>query len=119
MGKSQRSNDPSSTRHRTIPSTTTTMKIAIVSLFLVAAVSVNGEVLTANGMNDIDSIIGTIDNIGKGATDLNTMESRLKGLAGQKDKVEGAFNALKTNLDKTTLGTNPENNDHRNVAVNW
>ena len=95
------------------------MKIAIVSLFLVAAVSVNGEVLTANGMNDIDSIIGTIDNIGKGATDLNTMESRLKGLAGQKDKVEGAFNALKTNLDKTTLGTNSENNDHRNVAVNW
>jgi len=113
----QRSNDPSSTRHRTIPSTTTTMKIAIVSLFLVAAVSVNGEVLTANGMNEIDSIIGTIDNMAKGATDLNTMESRLQGLAGQKDKVEGAFNALKTNLDKTKLGTNSAANDHENVAV--
>jgi len=115
----QRSNDPSSTRHRTIPSTTTTMKFAIVSLFLVAAVSVNGEVLTANGMNDIDSIIGTIDNMAKGATDLNTMESRLQGLSLQKDKVDSAFNALKTNLDKNNLGTNSAANDHDNVPVTW
>merc|ERR1711973_940443 len=114
-----RSNDQSCTKHRTIPSTTSTMKIAIVSLFLVAAVSVNGEVLTANGMNEIDSIIGTIDNMAKGATDLNTMESRLQGLAGQKTKVEGAFNALKTNLDKPKLGTDSANNDHRNVVVDW
>ena len=95
------------------------MKFAIVSLFLVAAVSVNGEVLTANGMSDIDSIIGTIDNIGKGATDLNTMESRLQGLSLQKDKVDSAFNALKTNLDKNNLGTNSAANDHDNVPVTW
>merc|ERR1712055_193334 len=114
----QRSNDPSSTRHRTITSTTTTMKIAIVSLVLVAAVSVNGGVLTANGMTAIDTIIGNIDNMSKGATDLNTMEKRLEGLADQKDEVSNALKALTDNLDKKDLGTNSKDNTHKNMKWN-
>merc|ERR1711921_56923 len=114
----QRSNDPSSTRHRTILSITTTMKIAIVSLVLVAAVSVNGAVLSGNGMSDIESIIGTIDNMSKGATDLNTMEARLEGLAGKKETIDNAFAALKDNLDKNNLGTNSEDNSHANLKWN-
>merc|ERR1712029_415645 len=113
----QRSNDPSSTRHRTILSITTTMKIAIVSLVLVAAVSVNGAVLSGNGMSDIESIIGTIDNMSKGATDLNTMEARLEGLSTKKDTVEKAFAALKDNLDKNNLGTNSAGNLHTNKKL--
>merc|ERR1712112_662945 len=113
----QRSNDPSSTRHRTILSITTTMKIAIVSLVLVAAVSVNGAVLSGNGMSDIESIIGTIDNMSKGATDLNTMEARLEGLAGKKETVDNAFAALKNNLDKNNLGTNSAGNLHTNKQL--
>merc|ERR1712243_464621 len=112
----QRSNDPSSTRHRTILSITTTMKIAIVSLVLVAAVSVNGAVLSGNGMSDIESIIGTIDNMSKGATDLNTMEARLEGLSTKKDTVEKAFAALKDNLDNN-LGTNSAGNLHTNKKL--
>merc|ERR1712112_550945 len=85
-----RSNDQSRTRHRTIPSTTSTMKIAIVSLVLVAAVSVNGGVLQGNGMAAIDSIIDTIDKMSDGATDLN----------------------------KANLGTNTEANEHTNKMQN-
>merc|ERR1712234_70311 len=114
----QRSNDPSSTRHRTTLSITTTMKIAIVSLVLVAAVSVNGAVLSGNGMSDIESIIGTIDNMSKGATDLNTMEARLEGLSTKKDTIDSAFAALKNNLDKTKLGTNSADNKHDNLKWN-
>merc|ERR1711878_257932 len=99
----QRSNDPSSTRHRTITSTTTTtMKIAIVSLVLVAAVSVNGGVLSSNGMS--------------------TMEKRLKGLEAQKTDVENALSALTDNLNKENLGSNSKNNDHTNKKKegdNW
>merc|ERR1712136_323276 len=113
----QRSNDPSSTRHRTILSITTTMKIAIVSLVLVAAVSVNGAVLSGNGMSDIESIIGTIDNMSKGATDLNTMEARLEGLSTKKDTIDNAFAALKDNLDKNNLGTNSAGNLHTNKQL--
>ena len=94
------------------------MKIAIVSLVLVAAVSVNGGVLTANGMSEINTIIGNIDNMSKGATDLNTMEKRLQGLAGQKDEVSNALKALTNNLDKKDLGTNSKNNDHANLKWN-
>merc|ERR1712112_389191 len=111
-----RSNDQSCTRHRTIPSTTSTMKIAIVSLVLVAAVSVNGGVLQGNGMAAIDSIIDTIDKMSDGATDLNTMESRLKGLQDQQGQITNAFTALKTNLNKDNLGTNSANNEHANMA---
>merc|ERR1711972_946937 len=110
-----RSNDQSCTKHRTITSKTSTMKIAIVSLVLVAAVSVNGAVLSGNGMSAIESIIGTIDNMSKGATDLNTMEARLEGLAGKKETVDNAFAALKNNLDKTKLGTNSADNSHDNL----
>merc|ERR1712098_152081 len=112
-----RSNDQSCTKHRTIPSTTSTMKIAIVSLVLVAAVSVNGAVLSGNGMSAIESIIGTIDNMSKGATDLNTMEARLEGLAGKKETIDNAFAALKDNLDKTKLGTNSAGNPHTNKKL--
>ena len=94
------------------------MKIAIVSLVLVAAVSVNGAVLSGNGMSDIESIIGTIDNMSKGATDLNTMEARLQGLSGKKDTIDSAFAALKNNLDKTKLGTNSADNSHDNLKWN-
>ena len=94
------------------------MKIAIVSLVLVAAVSVNGGVLTENGMSEINTIIGNIDNMSKGATDLNTMEKRLQGLAGQKDEVSNALKALTNNLDKKDLGTNSKNNDHANLKWN-
>ena len=94
------------------------MKIAIVSLVLVAAVSVNGAVLSGNGMSDIESIIGTIDNMSKGATDLNTMEARLEGLSGKKDTIDSAFAALKNNLDKTKLGTNSADNKHDNLKWN-
>merc|ERR1712029_731465 len=113
----QRSTDPSSTTHRTTPSTTPTMKIAIVALVLVAAVSVNGGVLSGNGMDDIDSIIDSIVSMSAGATDLNTMESRLKGLEAQKSQIDNALAALKTNLDKTDLGTNSAKNTHANVEV--
>merc|ERR1712203_1236902 len=118
----QRSNDPSSTRHRTITSTTTTMKIAIVSLVLVAAVSVNGGVLTENGMTAIDTIISNIDGMSKAATDLNTMESRLEGLEAQQTQISSALTALTTNLNKENLGTNTKNNDHTNKKAdgdNW
>merc|ERR1719312_1591977 len=91
------------------------MKFAIVSLVLVAAVSVNGGVLTANGMTAIDTIIGNIDDMSKGATDLNTMEKRLQGLEGQKLQVENALKALTDNLDKKNLGANSKNNDHNNM----
>merc|ERR1712126_100943 len=94
-----------------------TMKIAIVSLVLVAAVSVNGAVLSGNGMSDIESIIGTIDNMSKGATDLNTMEARLEVLSTKKDTIDSAFAALKDNLDKTKLGTNSEDNTHVNKKL--
>merc|ERR1711982_216592 len=119
----QRSNDPSSTRHRTITSTTTTtMKIAIVSLVLVAAVSVNGGVLSSNGMGAIETIINNIDDMSHAATDLNTMEKRLKGLEAQKTDVENALSALTDNLDKENLGSNSKNNDHTNKKKdgdNW
>merc|ERR1719312_564487 len=91
------------------------MKFAIVSLVLVAAVSVNGGVLTANGMTAIDTIIGNIDDMSKGATDLNTMEKRLEG---QKLQVENALSALTDNLDKKNLGTNSKGNDHTNMKWN-
>merc|ERR1712112_126905 len=113
-----RSNDQSCTKHRTIPSTTSTMKIAILSLVLVAAVSIDGGVLKGNGMEDIYSIIETIDNMSKGATDLNTMEARLEGLSGKKDTIDSAFAALKNNLDKTRLGTNSADNKHDNLKWN-
>merc|ERR1712203_520430 len=115
----QRSNDPSSTRHRTITSTTTTMKIAIVSLVLVAAVSVNGGVLTENGMTAIDTIISNIDGMSKAATDLNTMESRLEA---QQVQISSALAALTTNLNKENLGTNSAKNEHTNKKAdgdNW
>merc|ERR1711973_707362 len=116
----QRSNDPSSTRHRTITSTTTTtMKIAIVSLVLVAAVSVNGGVLSSNGMSAIETIIDNIDDMSHAATDLNTME---KGLEAQKTDVENALSALTDNLNKENLGSNSKNNDHTNKKMegdNW
>merc|ERR1712027_181725 len=119
MGKSHRSKDQSCTKHRAVPSTTSIMKFAIVSLVLVAAVSINGEgVLTNNGMQAIFDIIGNIDDMSKGATDLNTMESRLKGLEGQKSQVENALKALTDNLDKKNLGTNSKNNDHTNMKWN-
>merc|ERR1712212_1125466 len=96
----------------TVPSTTSTMKIAIVSLVLVAAVSVNGGVLTANGMSEIYTIIGNIDKMSKGATDLNTMD---QGLQTQKDEVSNALKALTENLDKKDLGTNSKDNTHKNL----
>merc|ERR1712203_518812 len=102
-------------QHCTVPSTTSTMKIAIVSLVLVAAVSVNGGVLSENGMSAIETIIENIDDMSKGATDLNTMEKRLEGLQDQKDQVESALTALTTNLDKKNLGTNSMTNDHTNM----
>merc|ERR1712098_174727 len=86
-----RSNDQSCTKHRTIPSTTSTMKIAILSLVFVAAVSIDGGVLKGNGMDNIYSIIETIDS---------------------------AFAALKNNLDKTKLGTNSADNKHDNLKWN-
>merc|ERR1711972_798088 len=113
-----RSNDQSCTKHRTIPSTTSTMKIAILSLVLVAAVSIDGGVLKGNGMDNIYSIIETIDNMSKGATDLNTMEARLEGLSGKKDTIDSAFAALKNNLDKTKLGANSADNKHDNLKWN-
>merc|ERR1712133_130201 len=113
-----RSNDQSCTKHRTIPSTTSTMKIAILSLVLVAAVSIDGGVLKGNGMDNIYSIIETIDNMSKAATDLNTMESRLEGLSTKKDTIDSAFAALKNNLDKTKWGTNSADNKHDNLKWN-
>merc|ERR1712133_36711 len=104
-------------QHCTIPSTTS-MKIAILSLVLVSAVSIDGGVLKGNGMEDIHSIIETIDNMSKAATDLNTMESRLEGLSTKKDTVDSAFAALKNNLDKTKLGTNSADNKHDNLKWN-
>merc|ERR1711872_683046 len=104
-------------QHCTIPSTTS-MKIAILSLVLVAAVSIDGGVLKGNGMDNIHSIIETIDNMSKGATDLNTMEGRLQGLSGKKDTIDSAFAALKNNLDKTKLGTNSADNKHDNLKWN-
>merc|ERR1712212_1215781 len=86
-------------QHCTVLSTTSTMKIAIVSLVLVAAVSINGN----------------IDKISKGATDLNTMEKRLQGLQTQKDEVSNALKALTENLDKKDLGTNSKDNTHKNL----
>merc|ERR1712240_890357 len=104
-------------QHCTIPSTTSTMKIAILSLVLVAAVSIDGGVLKGNGMANIHEIIGTIDNMSKGATDLNTMEARLEGLSGKKETIDNAFAALKDNLDKNNLGTNSAGNLHTNKQL--
>merc|ERR1711973_66770 len=106
-------------QHCTVSSTTSTMKIAIVFLVLVAAVSINGEgVLVNNGMQAIFDIIGNIDDMSKGATDLNRMEKRLEGLEGQKLQVENALKALTDNLDKKNLGTNSKTNDHTNMKWN-
>lgn len=98
------------------------MKIAIVSLVLVAAVSVNGGVLTENGMTAIDTIISNIDGMSKAATDLNTMESRLSGLEAQQVQISSALAALTTNLNKENLGTNSAKNEHTNKKAdgdNW
>merc|ERR1712133_258983 len=103
-----RSNDQSCTKHRTIPSTTSTMKIAMLSLVLVAAVSIDGGVLKGNGMDNIYSIIETIDNMSKGATDLNTMEARLEGLSGKKDTIDSAFAALENNSHVNKKLVNPD-----------
>merc|ERR1711978_627146 len=102
--------------------TTTTMKIAIVSLVLVAAVSVNGGVLSSNGMSAIETIIDNIDDMSHAATDLNTMEKRLKGLEAQKPDAENALSALTDNLNKENLGSNSKNNDHtkkKKEGDNW
>merc|ERR1712117_518489 len=93
-------------------------KIAIVSLVLVAAVSVNGGVLSSNGMGAIETIINNIDDMSHAATDLNTMEKRLHGLEDQQTDVAAALKALTDNLDKKNLGTNSKNNDHTNKRAN-
>merc|ERR1712131_266490 len=82
-------------QHCTFPSTTSTMKIAILSLVLVAAVSIDGGVLKGNGMDNIYSIIETIDNMSKGATDLNTMEARLEGLSEKRTQLTALLPLLK------------------------
>merc|ERR1712126_633644 len=65
-------------QHCTFPSTKSTVKIAILSLVLVSAVSIDGGVLKGNGMDDIHSIIETIDNMSKAATDLILWNHDLK-----------------------------------------
>merc|ERR1712027_217846 len=71
-----------------------------------------------HGIQAIFDIIGNIDDMSKGATDLNTMEKRLEGLEGQKLQVENALKALTDNLDKKNLGTNSKTNDHTNMKWN-
>ena len=100
------------------------MKFAIITLFVVAAASVNGEevldraVLEDNGMNDIKDIIGDIDGMSKGAEDLNTMESRLQGLEEEAEAVYKAREILTSNMDKTKLGIHSKDNSHPNKKQN-
>merc|ERR1712223_114324 len=97
--------------HRTITSSTFTMKFAIVLLALVAFV--NAGDIADEGMSDIVDIQGMVEDIEQAADDLDAMELKMAGLADEKATVQAAKDLLTTQMDKSTLSNNF---NHANVA---
>merc|ERR1712180_117621 len=87
--------------HRTITSSTFTMKFAIVLLALVAFV--NAGDIADEGMSDIVDIQGMVEDIGQAADDLDAMELKMAGLADAKTTIEDAKTLLTTQMDKSGL----------------
>merc|ERR1712080_259460 len=87
--------------HRTITSSTFTMKFAIVVLALVAFVNA-GDIAT-EGMQDIVDIQDYVVKIRQAADDLDQMELKMSGLADEKATIETAKNLLTAQMDKTGL----------------
>merc|ERR1712080_495675 len=72
--------------HRTITSSTFTMKFAIVVLALVAFV--NAGNIADEGMQDIVDIQDYVVKIGQAADDLDSMELKMAGLADQRQQLK-------------------------------
>jgi len=90
--------------HRTITSSTFTMKFAIVLLALVAFV--NAGNIADEGMQDIVDIQDYVVKIGQAADDLDSMELKMAGLADAKTTIETAKTLLTTSMDKGDLTNN-------------
>merc|ERR1712156_1362761 len=99
-----RSKDPTVQSHRTITSSTFTMKFAIVLLALVAFV--NAANIADEGMGDIVDIQDYVEKIGQAADDLDAMELKMAGLADEKATVQAAKTLLTTQMDKGDLSNN-------------
>ena len=88
------------------------MKFAIIALALVAAVAVEGGVLSDNGLGTIATIQANVEDIGQASDDLNAMEIKLAGLADEEAKITKAKDLMTTQMSKAQL-TNEFN--HPNV----
>ena len=88
------------------------MKFAIIALALVAAVAVEGGVLSDNGLETIATIQANVEDIGQASDDLNSMEIKLAGLADEEAKITKAKTLMTTQMSKAQL-TNEFN--HPNV----
>ena len=89
------------------------MKFAIIALALIAAVAVEGGVLSDNGLETIATIQANVEDIGQASDDLNAMEIKLAGLADEEEKITKAKTLMTTQMSKEQL-TNDFN--HPNVA---
>merc|ERR1712226_426615 len=95
--------------NRTITQAKFTMKLAIIALSITLMVVVEADIFDTNGLENIESIIADIDILEAVAVDLNTMESRLEGLA----QYESAFRSVRNKLTDAmdVDGTNELVND--------
>merc|ERR1712018_420158 len=100
----QRSSNPPSTIHRTITFIQPTMKIAIVVIAIALMATVEGgDVMTDNGMDNILTIVDTINDIDAVGDDLDVMEGKLEGLGDKTTDIEAVRDALTAAMDKDTL----------------
>jgi len=100
----QRSSNPPSTIHRTITFIQPTMKIAIVVIaFALMATVESGDVMTANGMDNILTTVNNIGDIAAVGDDLDVMEGKLEGLDAKTEDIEDVRDALTTAMDAETL----------------
>ena len=88
------------------------MKFAIIALALVAAVAVEGGVLSDNGLETIATIQANVEDIGQASDDLNAMEIKLAGLADEEATISAAKDLMTAQMSKEQL-TNAFN--HPNV----
>ena len=84
------------------------MKYAIAALVLTMIVAVKSDIFDENGLEDIASIIASIDTLEQTAVDLNIMESRLEGLDEQTSTFESVKNVLTNAMDVDDLSNNFE-----------
>ena len=79
------------------------MKFAIIALALIAAVAVEGGVLSDNGLETIATIQANVEDIGQASDDLNAMEIKLAGLADEEAKISAAKDLMTTQMSKAEL----------------